>query len=183
MTLKLSWFITILFKYLLFFKRMGFVQDFWNLEPCHTKNIIYVPAVKIENNPERPKIISCHLYLHSFKNPDFMLLQNFTLLRDINVSPNSNQTFSCCLCPSLLIPSTMDIIVNRLCSFSACTLLLRETQQLMKALLLAKLIAHELHFLEHKGSSYYHYTSTTIMLLRQLYMATICHILWQLLRL
>lgn len=54
---------------------------------------------------------------------------------------------------------------NRLCSFSAGTLILRETQQLMKALLLAKLhIAHELHFFEHKGSSYYHYISTITVL-------------------
>lgn len=144
---------------------MSFVLDFWNLEECHTKNIIYVPTVKIENNPERPKPICYHLYLHSFKNPDLMLLQNFTLFRDINVSLNLNQTFSCCLCPSFLIPSTMDK-ENRLCSFSAGTLLLRETQQLRKALLLANLhVAHELHFFEDKGSSYYCYTFTTTILL------------------
>lgn len=95
-----------------------------------------------------------------------MLLQNFTLLRDKNFSLNSNQTFSCCLCPSFFILPAMDT-ENRLCSFSAGTMYLGETQQLMKeALLLAKLhIAHELHFLEEKGSSYYHYTSTTTILL------------------
>lgn len=127
---------------------------------------MYISTVKIENKPERPKTISYHFYLHSLKNPDFMLLQNFTPLREANVSTNSNQTVYCCLCPSFLIPSTMDTIVNRLYSFSASTLLLRETQQLMKALLFAKLhFAHELRFLEHKGSSYCRYTSTTTILL------------------
>lgn len=73
-----------------------------------------------------------------------MLLQHFTLVSDKKFSLNSNHTFSCCLRPSYFLPSTVDT-ENGMCSFSADTLYLSDTQQLVKALLLAKLyIAHEL---------------------------------------
>lgn len=123
------------------------------MEPWYTKNIIYVPICEIYSKNRKgsweakahflsPLTDLCLTSPYIVLRTQILCSSNVSLLvklilREKNISLNSNQTFSCCLCPSFFLPPTVDT-GNGLCSFSADTLYLRDTEQLVKALLLAK---------------------------------------------